>query len=132
MLTQVEHAIQRREPIVFLGWEPHPMNVMVPLRYLDGGDAVFGPNFGGATVYTNVRAGYLAECPNAGRLVRNLKFSLSLENTLMRMILFYGMDPRKAAEQWLRSNEDAWVPWLAGVTAFDGGVGVDAVKRSLR
>jgi glycine betaine/proline transport system substrate-binding protein len=132
MLTQVEHAIQRREPIVFLGWEPHPMNVMVPLRYLDGGDAVFGPNFGGATVYTNVRAGYLAECPNAGRLVRNLKFSLSLENTLMRMILFYGMEPRKAAEQWLRSNEDAWVPWLAGVTAFDGGVGVDAVKRSLR
>jgi glycine betaine/proline transport system substrate-binding protein len=132
MLAHVEHAIQRREPIVFLGWEPHPMNVMFPLRYLDGGDAVFGPNFGGATVYTNVRAGYLSECPNAGRLVRNLAFSLSLENTLMRMILFYGMEPRTAAEQWLRSNQDAWMPWLDGVTAFDGGPGPDAVRRSLR
>ena len=33
------------------------------MKYLDGGDDVFGPNFGGATIYTNVRAGYMQ--PNA-------------------------------------------------------------------
>ena len=131
MLTHVEHAMQRKEPVVFLGWEPHPMNIQFPLKYLDGGDSVFGPNFGGATVYTNVRAGYLAACPNAGRFVKNLRFSLDLENTVMRMILFYGMAPSAAAEQWLRSNAATWAAWLDGVTAFDGRPGSEAVKSSL-
>ena len=54
---------QRNEPIVFLGWEPHPMNTNFEMTYLTGGDDVFGPNFGGATVYTNVRKGYLAGVP---------------------------------------------------------------------
>ncbi|MGH8264137.1 MAG: glycine betaine ABC transporter substrate-binding protein, partial [Steroidobacteraceae bacterium] len=69
MLAQVERAYAAHQPIVFLGWEPHPMNTRFAMRYLTGGDDSFGPNFGGATVYTNVRAGYLKECPNAGRLV---------------------------------------------------------------
>ena len=50
-------------PIVFLGWEPHPMNTNFELTYLTGGDDVFGPNFGGATVFTNVRKGYPAGVP---------------------------------------------------------------------
>ena len=33
---------------------------------------MFGPNFGGASVYTNTRAGYSLQCPNVGRLLRNL------------------------------------------------------------
>ncbi|MGI9502861.1 MAG: glycine betaine ABC transporter substrate-binding protein, partial [Geminicoccaceae bacterium] len=52
MLAQVARAEQRSEPIVFLGWEPHPMNANFELTYLSGGDDVFGPDFGGATVYT--------------------------------------------------------------------------------
>ena len=53
----------RSSPIVFLGWEPHPMNTRFDMRYLTGGDSSFGPNYGGATVYTNMRAGYLAGMP---------------------------------------------------------------------
>ena len=66
MLAQVARATSRREPVVFLGWEPHPMNANFQMKYLAGGDDVFGPNFGGATVFTNIRAGYLTECPNVG------------------------------------------------------------------
>ena len=80
MLAQVERAIAAKRPIVFFGWEPHPMNTRFEMRYLTGGDSSFGPNYGGATVYTNVRAGYLQECPNVGRIVRNLKFNLRAES----------------------------------------------------
>jgi glycine betaine/proline transport system substrate-binding protein len=66
MLSEVERAIRARAPIVFLGWDPHPMNMRFQLRYLSCGDAAFGPNYGGATVFTNTRAGYLAACPNVG------------------------------------------------------------------
>jgi hypothetical protein len=39
MLAQVERAVRDKEPIVFLAWEPHPMNMRFDLRYLSGGDA---------------------------------------------------------------------------------------------
>src|SRR5690606_37366218 len=55
MLAQVARSDKAGEPIVFLGWEPHPMNANFQLTYLSGGDEVFGPDFGGAEVYTNVR-----------------------------------------------------------------------------
>jgi glycine betaine/proline transport system substrate-binding protein len=50
MLAQVERAFAAREPIVYFGWEPHPMNTRFDMRYLTGGDGSFGPDFGGATV----------------------------------------------------------------------------------
>lgn len=131
MLSQVDRATRRKEPLVFLGWEPHPMNAKYEMRYLEGGDEVFGPNYGGATVYTNVRAGYLDECPNVGALVRNLSFTLPLENELMGAILFDGIEASQAAETWLKANMGAVGPWLAGVTAADGQPAVDALKASL-
>ncbi len=66
MLAQVERAYRDKKPIVFLAWEPHPMNMRFDLKYLSGGDEVFGPNYGGATIYTVTRKGYSAECPNIG------------------------------------------------------------------
>lgn len=130
MLSQVDRAVRRKEWIVFLGWAPHPMNKNYPLQYLTGGDDYFGPNFGGATVYTNVRAGYVGECPNVGKLLQNLAFSLDMEAAVMEAIAG-GEDREKAATAYLKANPDALTPWLAGVTTFDGKDGLAAVKASL-
>ncbi len=72
---------------MFLAWSPHPMNTHFNVRYLTGGDDVFGPDFGAATVSTLVRKGYLEQCPNLGRLLQNLEFSVDVENTWMDQIL---------------------------------------------
>jgi glycine betaine/proline transport system substrate-binding protein len=131
MLSQVTRATTRQQPIVFLGWEPHPMNASFRMRYLGGGDDVFGPNYGGATVYTNVRAGYLTECPNAGKLISNLRFTLPMENQVMAAMLNDGKDPAVAAEEWLGKNPRAWEGWLKDVTTRDGAPGLEAVRKSL-
>ena len=131
MLSQVERASSRNEAIVFLGWEPHPMNSKYKMSYLSGGDDIFGPNLGGATIYTNVRAGYITECPNAGTLIKNLRFTLPMENEVMGAILNDGKDAGVAAEEWLKANPAAWEGWLAGVTTFDGKPGLEAVNKSL-
>ncbi|MDI7860818.1 choline ABC transporter substrate-binding protein [Rhizobiaceae bacterium n13] len=131
MLAQVARAEQDGEPIVFLGWEPHPMNANFKLTYLSGGDEIFGPDFGGASVYTNVRAGYTTECPNVGKLLTNLKFSLAMENEIMGKILNDGMDPNDAAAEWLKANPSTIEPWLAGVTTKDGDEAMPAVKSAL-
>ena len=131
MLAAVSQASAAKEDVVFLGWEPHPMNANVEMAYLSGGDDVFGPNFGGATVHTNVRAGFTGECPNVGKLLTNMVFSLKMENEIMGAILNDGADPQDAAKEWLKANPDALTPWLAGVTTFGGGDAAAAVKGAL-
>ncbi|MDB6090065.1 MAG: opuAB [Gammaproteobacteria bacterium] len=120
MLAQVERAAHTHAPIVFLAWDPHPMNMRFDLRYLSGGDPVFGPNFGGATVYTNTRAGYLAECPNMGRLLRNLKFTPKGESQVMDAMLNQHQQPDAAAAAWLKANPRVVAGWLEGVYTLDG------------
>ena len=131
MLAQVARADRRGEPVVFLGWEPHPMNANFELTYLEGGDDWFGPNLGGATVFTNTSAGYTDACPNVGKLLQNLEFSLAMENEIMGAILDGGEDPADAATAWLTANSGVLEGWLDGVTAKDGGDGMMAVKGAL-
>ena len=131
MLAQVARADGEGEPIVFLGWEPHPMNTNFKLTYLTGGDDIFGPNLGGAEVRTLTRAGYVAECPNVGKFLQNLEFTLPMENEVMARILDDGMDPAAAARDYLQKNPDAATAWLKDVTAFDGGDAQAALTQAL-
>ena len=131
MLAELERSVREKRPIVFFGWEPHPMNLRFQIKYLDGGDALFGPNYGGATVFTNVRAGYVQECPNVGRLLANLRFTLPMEDEIMNSIMTDHMAPEMAARTWLRAHPEVLDGWLAGVTATDGKSGLDAVKQQL-
>jgi glycine betaine/proline transport system substrate-binding protein len=131
MLAQVARATEREEPIVFLAWEPHPMNSNFELTYLAGGDDVFGPDYGGAEVRTNTRAGFVEECPNVGRLLQNMEFSLQMENEIMGAILNDGADPADAARTWLAANPDVLDAWLDGVTTADGGDAKAAVLAAL-
>ena len=131
MLAQVAKSVKAKEDIVFLGWEPHPMNASFEMAYLSGGDEIFGPNFGGATVFTNVRKGYVSECPNVGKFVSNLKFTLQMENEIMGAILNDGKDAKVAAKDWLKAHPDVVSPWVEGVTTFDGGDAKAAVTSVL-
>ena len=131
MLAQVARADRRDEPVVFLGWEPHPMNANYEMSYLTGGDDYFGPNLGGATVFTNTSAGYVEQCPNVGKLLQNLEFTLAMENEIMAAILDDGESPADAARAWLSANMGVLDGWLDGVTTKDGGDAMAAVKAAL-
>ncbi len=131
MLSQVARAVKRKKMVVFLGWAPHPMNSNFDITYLGGGDDFFGPDFGGSTVYTNTRAGYTEECPNVGKLLSNLSFTLPMENKIMGDILDDNKEPEVAAKQWLQSNSDVLSAWLDGVTTLDGQNGLAAVTAYL-
>ncbi len=131
MLGQVRRASDRNEPIVFLGWEPHPMNANFDLTYLEGGDDWFGPDLGGATVYTNTTAGFAEACPNLGTFLGNLVFTLEMENEIMGAILNDGADPAEAATAWLKANPGVLDTWLAGVTTKDGAEALPAARAAL-
>ncbi|MEX6500452.1 choline ABC transporter substrate-binding protein [Pseudomonas zhanjiangensis] len=130
MLVQVQRAVKKQQPVVFLGWAPHPMNTQFDITYLAGGDDVFGPDYGAAKVYTVVPADYQARCPNVGKLLDNLQFSVEIESQLMEKVL-EKEDPLEVAKNWIKANPQALDQWLAGVTTYDGQDGVAAVKKHL-
>ncbi|WP_114285787.1 choline ABC transporter substrate-binding protein [Candidatus Halocynthiibacter alkanivorans] len=128
MLAQVDRASRKDKPVVFLGWAPHPMNSNFAVTYLTGGEEWFGAE---GDVYTNTRAGYVDECANVGALLKNLEFTLAMENEIMGAILNDGDDADFAARQWLKGNMNAVMPWLNGVTTTDGGDAKAAVMAEL-
>jgi len=131
MLAQAARDIARKRWIVFLGWEPHPMNLTYKLVYLAGGDEFFGPDFGGATVSTVARAGFIESCPNLGRLFSQLTFTVAGEDELMSAIDNGKQSGSDAAAAYLRRHTDELRGWLEGVQTRDGKPGLAAVQAAL-
>ena len=131
MLSHVNRSVKRDQWVAFLAWEPHPMNLEYDLVYLTGGDDYFGPNFGGAEIFINVRRGYMQECENVGAFLSNLKFSLAMMNEVMGGILEGEAEPEQVAVAWMKKNPAAVDKWLAGVSTFDGKDGRAAFRNSL-
>lgn len=115
MLAAVERAVRARQPIVFLGWAPHPMNTRVPMRYLSGGDAWFGPDFGGATVHTVTRRDLRQTCPNLGRLLAQTAFTVDEENAWMEAMLIDRQDGLATARRWVHAHRARVATWTADV-----------------
>ncbi len=132
MLAEVERHVRAHEPIVFLAWDPHPMNMRFDIRYLEGGDNVFGPNYGEAAVYTNTRAGYTKECPNMARLLNNLSFTTLQESRVMDDILNRHQPAEVAATTFLKNNPDTVARWLEGVSTYDGRPALGAMRTTVK
>ena len=130
MLAQVTRSIGRKEPVVFYAWAPHPMNTMFDIAYLAGGDEYIGPNYGASTVLTDVRAGYLTDCPNIARLLKNLAFSVSAENEMMTPIMQQTEEPKAAAIEWIRLNPDWLRATLSNVTTYKGEPALPVVQSA--
>ncbi|WP_249976679.1 choline ABC transporter substrate-binding protein [Vreelandella olivaria] len=131
MLAELRSRVPNEEWMVFLGWEPHPMNTNFDMAYLADADDYFGPDLGGATVHTNTRAGFVEECPNVGTLLGNMTFTLEMENELMSAIMDDGVEPRVAARRYLSEHSDVLDAWLDGVTTRDGEAALPAVQAAL-
>jgi glycine betaine/proline transport system substrate-binding protein len=131
MLAELSARVPNEKWMVFLGWEPHPMNTNFEMAYLSDADDYFGPNLGGATVYTNTRTGFVESCPNVGELLSNMTFTLEMENQLMSAIMDEGVEPREAARDYLSAHPDVLEAWLEGVTTRDGGDALPAVQSAL-
>lgn len=129
MLAQVKRAEKGDTWIVFLAWAPHPMNNQFDITYLSGGDAYFGPNYGGAEVYTLARTGWPEACPNAATFFRNLTFTVPMENDMMALIA--DEDAGAAAKDWLKQHAEVLDGWLKDVTTASGEPGLPAVQKSL-
>lgn len=131
MLAEVKRHEKEKSFIVFQGWAPHPMNTQFDMKYLTGGDKFYGPDFGAATVSTQVRKGYAQECPNVAKLLENLKFDVDFENKGMGYLMNDGLSPEDAAAKTIGEEPQRLDAWLSGVTTMEGQPALDAVRKGL-
>jgi glycine betaine/proline transport system substrate-binding protein len=131
MLSQVDRAKRSKGWIVYLAWEPHPMNTKFSPSYLAGGDKYFGANYGAASVHTVTRKGYVEACPNLGKLIGQMKFTVEVENLIMEAMADAGTDARVAAKAELKKRPALLEAWLAGVETLDGKPALAAVQGKL-
>ena len=128
MLAEVSRAVKKHKFVTFLGWTPHPMNVQLKMRYLKGGEKYFGDT---GSVHTLTRKGYAQACPNVGKLLSNLSFTLDMENSIMAEVLNNKVSNTEAAKAWLKANPAVLDKWLDGVQTADGKEALPAVKAKL-
>lgn len=129
MLAEVNRNVKKKAFVVFLGWTPHPMNVQIKgMHYLKGGEKYFGDT---GSVFTLTRKGYAQACPNVGKLLTNLSFTLDMENSIMAEVANKKVSNSAAAKAWIKANPAVLDTWLEGVKTFDGKDGLTAVKARL-
>ena len=131
MLSAVTRAVNRKEPIVFFGWTPHPMNINQDMTYLTGSEGALGPDEGLATVWTVTTPDYASRCPNVSRLLSNLTFSAEDESRMMQPLLDH-KDAQASARQWLKDHPQDQQRWLEGVTTVDGKPAAGNLKLSAK
>nr|WP_156105311.1 ABC transporter substrate-binding protein [Halomonas xinjiangensis] len=120
MLSAARDAISREEPIVWVGWTPHWMNLELPMAYLADSKNLFGENNGESEVLTVMRGDYAEAHPNLKAFFEQFTFSAEEQSW---MILEYGLEERPAdevAEQWIRDNAERVEAMLEGVTTAEG------------
>ena len=132
MLAQVTRMKRGKKAIVFLGWTPHPMNADHKLTYLSGGDDTFGPNYGGATVHTISRKGFVSACQNAGSFLKNMKLTSKDQSAMMVPLVNDGLEPKEAARSWIKTNLAIVNKWLSNVKTIDNKSGKEALAAYLK
>ncbi|TDX31725.1 glycine betaine/proline transport system substrate-binding protein [Modicisalibacter xianhensis] len=131
MLSAAEDAISRQEPIVWVGWTPHWMNLELPMRYLDDPKNLFGENNGKSDVLTLMRSDYAESHPNLKSFFEQFAFKAEEQSW---MIQAFGLDERAAdevAKEWISNNPERVQAMLDGVTTQDGAPAWPAVRKAL-
>jgi glycine betaine/proline transport system substrate-binding protein len=128
MVTEAEKAMSHHEWIVFVPYTPHAIMGKMDLWFLTG---IPDNSFGEATVYTNVRAHYLTECPNSGLFFKNVKFSVPMLNDVLDAQAKANSKPEVTAMTWLKTHTSEIKPWLAGVKSWDGKDAYEVVSAGI-
>lgn len=140
MLTEVQRRHRQNKWAAWLAWQPHPMNLNIDLEYLNGGEDYWGPNQGGATVYSMTRTGYAWQCPNVGQFLENYRFTVDEQSQLAGFVINDEMDYAEAGRALIKEKPELLERWFGAggtfqtgpiKTADGSGNALDVVKSAL-
>ena len=117
MLAEVNRRAHDRDPVVFLGWKPHWMNVEWDLVYLDDPRNVWP---GAGEIRAVSRAGLAAEKPDIARFLSQMKVDPATASDWIYALSKEGRAASDIAREWIREHPGTVSKWLRGVQAANG------------
>ena len=129
MLSQVGRSIQREEWIVFLGWEPHWMNVAYDIHYLK---AVGEPKIADtrSDVLTVANPKLVEKEPEIARFLEQYVVSKDDQSAWVLEYSYNDRESEDVAAEWIAANLDTVAKWLDGVKTRDGESAIEAVRAA--
>ena len=131
MLSAARDAISREEPIVWVGWTPHWMNLELPMRYLEDPEDLFGENNGESDVLTLLRGDYAEANPNVVTFFEQFTFSAEEQSWMIQAFGQEERDLADVAEQWIGDHPERIEAMLADVTTTDGDPAWPVIEAEL-
>jgi len=117
MLAQAQRAVKNHKWIVFLGWKPHWMNIVMDLCYLKDPEQLWGE---GSTVHTVANPEFLKANPSLARFLQNMVIPASVQSDWIYTFSYKDTPLEKTASDWIKANMDEVTQWLDGVKTVDG------------
>lgn len=107
MLTALETAYKEKRWIVATGWSPHWMFSKYQLKYLKDDKNYFGQS---EKIFLLANKSFKNQQPEVSAMLRKFKMNERQLGELITLIKD-GMDPQKAAKQWVNENRDLVNSW---------------------
>ena len=111
MTSTLDKAIEDKRPIVITGWTPHWMFTNYPIKFLKDPKHVFGK---AEHINTIVRKGLKKDKPEAYTILDRFHWNPT-EMSAVMLKVNNGMDPQKAAKQWIKQHPQEVEKWTKGV-----------------
>ncbi|MEM8857802.1 MAG: glycine betaine ABC transporter substrate-binding protein [Chloroflexota bacterium] len=121
ILAGVEAAIDREGPILFYLWTPHVIHaehelteIQLPEYYPGCHDvpAAVDCAYPDELLFKIVWGELAVEAPEIYTFIRNMELTLDDQIGMLAEIKEDEITPTKAAEHWIKANEDVWKNWL--------------------
>ncbi|MEW9675034.1 glycine betaine ABC transporter substrate-binding protein [Lentibacillus sp. L22] len=118
MMEELGKAIDKEEPIVVTGWNPHWMFAKYPdMKYLDDPKGVYGET---EVIKTLARKGLKEDKPEAYKLLDQFQWEVEDMEDIMYEATKSGADIDDVAKEWVEENPDKVDEWTKGVDDVDG------------
>lgn len=111
MTAELKKAIDAHDPVIVTLWEPHWAFLEWDIKYLDDPDNLFGEPDDQHTV---AREGLKEDAPAAYKVLDQFHWTLDDIGEVM-LDTHNGMDAEKAAQKWIKNNQDKVDKWTKGI-----------------
>jgi glycine betaine/proline transport system substrate-binding protein len=116
MTSTLDKAIKDKRPIVITGWQPHWMFTKFPIKFLKDPKNVYGK---AESIHTIVRKGLKKDSPEAYTILDRFHWDPTQMSDVMLKVN-NGMDPQKAAKEWIKAHPKEVAEWTKGVSKVKG------------
>lgn len=116
MTSVLDKALKNKQPIVITGWVPHWMFTKYDLKFLDDPKKVYGESEG---IHTIARLGLKKDQPGFYQFLENFNWTSDQLAQVMLQIND-GVDPAKAAKNYLKKHPEQLNTWLKNVPEGKG------------